>query len=687
MKKILLLAISACLPLLAAADEGMWTIDNFPSDRVAEKYGARIGDRWLQHAQLSTTRLENGCTGSFASGDGLVLTNNHCTWGCIRYLSTADRNLSDTGFMAGNRGEELQCPGQQISVLVDFEEVTKSVASATAGLSDAEANDARKAALTNLESDCESKAGGTLHCEAVTLYNGGQYFIYKYKRFDDVRLVFAPELDITAFGGDPDNFNFPRWDVDMSFLRVYENGKPAKTPNYFKWRRSGPAAGDPVFITGHPGSTDRSLTVSQLKFQRDVSIPLYLYRYNELRGRLLAWQNTSDEAAREVQQRILGIENGIKVRRNQLKALQNDTMMEEKIANENELRDLVMSDDAMRAKYGNAWDLIDEAMYAYRNIYEDYLFMELGAAFGGSLFDYARTIVRGTAEREKPNAERLRAYTDAALPQKEAELFAARPVNKGYEELSLTFSLEKMREWLGPDSQYVHEVLGNDSPASLAMKLVSGSKLDDPAVRKSLWQGGIAAVTASEDPMIQLALRIDPDARALRKRYETEVAAPETRGEEMIADARVAAFGTDTYPDATFTLRVTYGDVRGWLEKGEMVDPFTHTRRLFERATGERPFKLPASWISARESLDPDTPFNFSATTDITGGNSGSPIISASGDLVGLAFDGNIHSIAGDYWFDERTNRTVGVDTAIILEALDKVYGADRLIDELTVIN
>jgi len=687
MKKILLLALSACLPLLAAADEGMWTIDNFPSDRVAEKYGARIGDRWLQHAQLSTTRLENGCTGSFASGDGLVLTNNHCTWGCIHYLSSADRNLSDTGFMASDPGEELQCPGQQISVLVDFDDVTKSVATATAGLSDAEANDARKAALTNLESECETQAGGDLHCEAVTLYNGGQYFIYKYKRYDDVRLVFAPELDIAAFGGDPDNFNFPRWDLDMSFLRVYEDGKPAKTPNFFKWRKSGPAAGDAVFITGHPGSTARSLTVSQLKFQRDVSIPLYLYRYNELRGRLLAWQNTSDEAAREVQQRILGIENGIKVRRNQLKALQNDAMMEEKIANENELRDLVMSDDAMRAKYGNAWDLIDEAMYAYRNIYEDYLFMELGAAFGGSLFDYARTIVRGTAEREKPNAERLRAYTDAALPQQEAELFAARPVNKGYEELSLTFSLEKMREWLGPDSQFVHAVLGNDSPASLAMKLVTGSKLDDPAVRKSLWQGGVAAVKASDDPMIQLALRIDPDARALRKRYETEVEAPETRGQEMIADARFAAFGTDTYPDATFTLRVTFGDVRGWLEKGDMVDPFTRTRRLFERATGERPFKLPASWISARESLDPDTPFNFSATTDITGGNSGSPIISASGDLVGLAFDGNIHSIAGDYWFDERTNRTVGVDTAIILEALDKVYGADRLIDELTVIN
>ena len=687
MHRILLIVASTCLSMCAYADEGMWTVDNFPTDKVAGKYGVQIGDRWLQAAQLATTRLENGCTGSFASVDGLVLTNNHCTWSCIRNLSTADRNLSDLGFMAATNNEEMQCPGQQVSVLVDTDDVTAKVTAATRGLADAEANDARKAALTNLESTCESSAHGELRCEAVTLYNGGQYFIYKYKRYDDVRLVFAPELDIAAFGGDPDNFNFPRWDLDMSFLRVYENGKPAKTPNFFKWRKSGPAAGEPVFITGHPGSTDRSLTVSQLKFQRDVSIPLYLYRYNEFRGRLLAWQNTSDDAAREVQQRILGIENGIKVRRNQLKALQNDVMMAKKMADENALREWVMSNDEMRAAYGGAWDLIDGAMTAYRNFYEDYLFIESGAAFGGSLFDYARTIVRGTAEREKPNAERLRAYTDAALPQREAGLFAARPVNMGYEELSLTFSLDKMREWLGPDSAYVHKILGNDSPASLAEKLVTGSKLDDPAVRKALWEGGVAAVEASDDPMIRLALAIDPDARALRKRYETEVEAPESRGAEMIADARFAAFGTDTYPDATFTLRVTYGSVQGWLEKGEMVDPFTRTSRLYERATGERPFMLPPSWIRARESLDPETPFNFAATTDITGGNSGSPIISATGELVGLAFDGNIHSIAGDYWFDASMNRTVGVDTAIILEALDKVYRADHLLGELTVID
>lgn len=687
MKKINVLLASLCLTAAATADEGMWTIDNFPSAEVEKKYGVKIGDRWLKAAQLATTRLENGCTGSFASGDGLVLTNNHCTWGCIRNLSNDERNLSDDGFMATTRGEELQCPGQQVSVLVELDDVTDKIAAATAGLPDADANDARKAALTKLESACEASANGELRCEAVTLYNGGQYFIYQYKRYDDVRLVFAPELDIAAFGGDPDNFNFPRWSFDMSFLRVYEDGNPARTPNHLEWRKTGPVAGEPVFIAGHPGSTDRSLTVSQLKMQRDVSIPLYLYRNVEFRGRLLAWQDTSPEAARAVQQRILGVENGIKVRRNQLKALQNDAMMATKIAEENALKENVMADPEMRAAYGNAWDLIDGAVNTQRNMYEDYLFIEGGAGLSGSLASYAKTIVRGTAEREKPNEERIRAYTDASLPQREQRLFAARPINRDYEKLALTFSLEKMREWLGPDSEYVHKILGNDSPATLATRLIDGSKLDDPMVRKALWEGGIAAVKASEDPLIKLLLDIDPASRALREKYETEVEAPEIRGAEMIADARFRVFGTDIYPDATFTLRVTYGSVKGWEEKGKMIDPFTRTSRLFERTTGERPFMLPATWIDARESLNPDTPFNFSATTDITGGNSGSPMVAADGTLVGLAFDGNIHSIAGGYWFDETLNRTVGVNTAIMLEALETVYGADHLLDELTVIN
>jgi hypothetical protein len=675
----------AIFSVQAFADEGMWTIDNFPAEQVSSRYGADINDQWLRSAQLATTRLENGCTGSFASPDGLILTNNHCTWGCIRNLSTDERNLSDEGFLAANRGEELQCPGEQVSVLVDFDDVTATVTKATAGLSDAEANEARKATLTDLESSCEEASDGELSCEAVTLYNGGQYFIYQYKRYDDVRLVFAPELDIAAFGGDPDNFNFPRWCLDMTFLRAYEDGKPAKTPNFLEWRAAGPDKDEPVFITGHPGSTDRLLTMAQLRMLRDVSYPLWLLRYSELRGRMLAWGDTSPEAARIVQQRILLIENFIKVRRNQLKALHNDEMMAVKAQQERELREAVAADPELQASYGEAWRLIEDAVAAHRNMYEEHLFIEDAAAFGGDLFDYARTIVRGTAERELPNNERIRDYTDAALPQVEQGLFAARPISKDYEKLQLAFSLDKMREWLGPDSRYVHLVLGNESPKALAESLVAGTRLDDPEFRKQLWNGGVEAVKASDDPMIRMALSIDDDARALRNRYEEEVEAPRTRGEEMIADARFRVLGTDTYPDATFTLRVTFGAVEGWEERGEPVDPFTRTQRLFERTTGERPFMLPDSWLRAREDLDPETAFNFVATTDITGGNSGSPMVAADGSLVGLAFDGNIHSIAGSYWFDPAINRTVGVNTAIMLEALKVVYGAEHLIEELTI--
>ena len=673
------------LPLPALADEGMWTLDNFPAATVAEKYAVQIDDAWLQSAQLATTRLENGCTGSFASAEGLVLTNNHCVWACVRNLSTEERNLSDEGFIARSRDDELQCPGEQISVLVDYEDVTDAVTRATRDLSDAEANDARKAELTRLEAACEDAAAGERSCEAVSLYNGGRYFIYAYKRYDDVRLVFAPELDIAAFGGDPDNYNFPRWCLDMSFLRAYENGQPAQTPNHFSWRDAGPQANDAVFITGHPGSTDRLLTVSQLRFQRDVFIPNWIERYAELRGRMKVWADTGEEAARAVQQRILGIENGLKVRRNQLKALHDDRMLAMKAAEEDALRSALAADPQLQAAYGGAWELIDQALAAQRNFYEEHLFIESAAGLRGSLYGYARTIVRGTAERELPNDERIRSYRDTALPGVEQRLLSARPVSRGLEVLQMTFSLEKMREWLGPDSSWVKLILGDQSPADLAAELVAGSQLDDPQFRRALWEGGIEAVRASDDPLLKLALAIDPGARDLRERYEDEVEAPTVRGEELIADARFAVYGTDTYPDATFTLRVTYGAVAGWEERGEMVDPFTQTARLYERTTGQRPFRLPDSWAAAENQLDMNTPFNFSATTDITGGNSGSPILAADGKLVGVAFDGNIHAIAGDYWFDEATNRTVAVNTAIMLEALKTVYGADFLLEELTI--
>ncbi len=692
MKKTVRIASAAaavfllCAAVPALADEGMWTLDNFPSQAIKEKYDVEIDDAWLETVRLATTRM-GGCTGSFVSPSGLILTNHHCARRCISRLSSAENNLEETGFLAGSFEDEAVCPGDHMSVLLESVDITDRVAAAAEGKSEQDAKEARQQLLTRIETECESDSEtaptGKLTCETVALYNGGQHFLYKYKRYNDVRLVFAPESPIAAFGGDPDNFNFPRWCLDMTLMRVYENDKPAATPHFLKWREEGAAAGEAVFISGHPGSTDRQLTLSDLKWERDVVLPLWLLRYSELRGRLAQYGTTGDEAHRRAQSPLLGIENAIKVRRNQLQALMNDEVFARKQAEEKTLRAGVAADPKMQQAYGSSWDDIDAANEAYRGFYEEHLFLERLGAFNGQLFDYARDLVRAAAERGKPSEERLREYRDTALPRLEQALLAPRPIYSDLETLQLAFSLEKMREWLGPDSPHVGHILGSQSPLSKAETLVGGTRLADVEVRKALWEGGAEAIKASDDPMIQLALTVDQDARALRQRYEDEVEAVQEAAYEKIASARFAIHGTSLYPDATFTLRVTYGAIEGWQEKGKKIGPFTQTGRLYERTTGEDPFRLPPSWIEAKDRLDMKTRFNAVATTDITGGNSGSPLVDKNGHLVGLAFDGNIHSIAGAYWFDESMNRTVVVHPAIMMEALRKVYKADRLVREL----
>jgi V8-like Glu-specific endopeptidase len=665
------------------ADEGMWTVDNFPSDIVEQRYGARIDQSWLDRVRLATARLEGGCTGSFVSPDGLVLTNNHCTWSCLYEHTTEEENVWRDGFLADGRESERRCGQEAVSVLVALEDITAKVAEAARGLNESEANEARKKTLTRLEQACEEASDSELSCESVSLYQGGQYFLYQYKRYDDVRLVFTPENAIAAFGGDPDNFNFPRWCLDMAFLRVYEDGKPASTPDFLQWRPEGAAKGEAVFISGHPGSTDRLLTVEELKFLRNVTVPHWLIRYSELRGRYLQFSKEDEEAKRLVANRLIRIENAIKVRRNQQAALLNDELMARKQAGEEQMRAAVAADPALAAMVGNAWEDIAEAQATYLTFRDHYTFNEGRAGFQGSLFGYARTLVRAAAEREKPNEDRLREFTDGALPGVEQRLLASVPVPPRLEKLVLAYGFEKLREFLGPDDPFVHQVLGEQSPDGLAQSLVEDTRLADADYRRELWEGGAEAIARSDDPMIRLAASVDEEARSLRKRYEDDVEAVITTASENIARARFALYGTDTYPDATFTLRVTFGSVEGWMEKGERVEPFTRLERAFERATGQEPFALPKSWLTARDRLSMSTPFNFVSTLDITGGNSGSPIIDQNARLVGLAFDGNIHSIAGAYWFDTTMNRTVGVHPAIMLEALDKVYDAQSLIDEL----
>ena len=683
MRSKLVIAILLLLSSSTAADEGMWTLGNFPREAVRQKYGVDVTEPWLNQLRLATTRLEGGCTGSFASPDGLVLTNHHCVRRCVSQISSAENDVAANGFLATGRGQEVRCEAQSLSVLSESVEITSLVAEATADKTDLEAKDVRQQTLSRLEKECEEESDGRLVCEAVTLYRGGQYFIYKYKRYDDVRLVFVPESAIAAFGGDPDNFNFPRWCLDMAFLRAYENGAPARTPNYLRWRPDGAEADEPVFVTGHPGSTDRLMTVAELKYTRDVVLPHWLMRYGELRGRLIQFAKTGNEAHRITQTPLLSYENAIKVRRNHLRALLDDSLIARKQTQEHQLREAVAADAEMRQAYGSAWDEIAEALTRYQTFREDHLFIEEQVGFNSGLFGYARTLVRAAAERQKPNEDRFREYRDTALPRMKQVTLAARPIYPALEELTLSFSLDKLREFLGPDSRHVKDVLGSKSPDALAAQLVLGSRLGDANVREALWKGSQQAIDVSDDPMIELALQLEPEARALRKRYEEEVEAPIELASEKIAAARFAIQGTSRYPDATFTLRVTYGSVQGWVEQGEPVAPFTTLRRAFGRATGKEPFRIPDSWIAVQDQLDMDTRFNLVTTTDITGGNSGSPLIDRDGNLVGLVFDGNIHSIAGDYWFDEAKNRTVAVHPAVMLAVLEVVYGADQLLFEL----
>jgi len=686
MKLVPIAALAALAALPAAADEGMWTFDNPPRDDIRQKYGVTLDSAWLDRVRTATVRLDGGCTGSFISGVGLILTNHHCAEDCIAQNSSEGNDLVAAGFHAASREQELRCEEDSVSVLVGTEEVTAKVAAALEGVAPEGVVEARRAALTKLEQACEEESkkarGGPLKCERVSLYQGGQYWLYKYRRYEDVRLVFAPERDIAAFGGDPDNFQFPRWSLDFSLLRAWDGDQPARTPDHLRFAWGGAQPGDAVFVSGHPGNTDRLLTAAQLQVQRDTFLPFWLMRFSELRGRMIQYSKTGEEARRTAESYLNTVENSIKVRRKQFDALLDDALIESAQAKEAALQKAVAARPEL-ADAAGAWERIAAAQATWRNMLVPYTFLEGGAAFNSQLFMHARTLVRAATERGKANEARLPEYTEARLPALVQGLKADAPIYPEFEILRLSFSLERMREWLGPDDPVVRQVFGKDSPDTLAERLVRQSTLGNAAARTALFDGGQAAIDASTDPMIRLAAAVDPAARALRKTFEAEVEGPVARGQEAIARARFAEYGTSIYPDATFTLRFSYGAMQGWTEKGEEVRPWTELARAFERATGEPPFRIPGSWMAAKDGLDMTARANFTTDNDIVGGNSGSPMLNAAGEIVGLAFDGNIHSISGSYWFDERNNRSIGVHPAFIRTALEKVYGAKELLAEI----
>jgi hypothetical protein len=677
-------ALLFALAAPAFADEGMWTLDNLPRDALKAEYGFEPSDAWLRTAMQGAVRLAGGCSGSFVSPTGLVLTNHHCVIGCVQQLSSAEHDYVNDGFLAKNRGEELQCPGMEINQLQQTRDVTERIRTATLGLSGKAYNDAKKAEQSKIEAECVGDDSTTTRCDIVELYQGGVQHLYQYRRFQDVRLVFTPEYASGFFGGDPDNFNFPRYNLDMGLLRVYENDQPLKPSQHLAIRRAGADAGELVMTLGHPGSTQRLLTVAQLETQRDTVLPFRLLFAAEMRGILRQFSAQSEENARIAQSNLVSVENGFKARSGMHRALLAPAVMGDKAADEKALRDWVMADAARREQYGDPWQEIAAAQQAWRDLYVDYSLVEGGLGFLSQHLGWAKTLVRGAAERGKPDGERLREFAEAGLPGVRARLLAKSPMYPEYEQVKLGWSLSKLRELLGADHPFVREVLGKRSPEALAAHIVEHSRLADPALREQLWEGGAKAVDASEDPAIVLARSTDRFAREQRQRYEGEIQAVERRAAERLAAARFALKGTSVYPDATFSLRLSFGRIQGWEEKGQPVAPFTTIDGLYARASDFEPYKLAPSWVAAKSKLNMQARFNQVSTNDIIGGNSGSPLINAKGEVVGLIFDGNIQSLGGAFFFDAAVNRSVSVHPQAILEALGKVYPAQHLIEEIS---
>ena len=679
------LAFACAVALLAPAvpvraDEGMWTFDAFPSAKVQAEYGFAPSQTWLDHVRKSSVRIAGGCSASFVSPQGLVMTNHHCAVECVAQLSTKDKDFVEAGFLAKRPEDEVKCPGFELDRLDAIENVTARVQAATAGKSGRALIDAQQAVEGELSSSCGKSEA--IRCDVVSLYHGGVYDLYHYHRYTDVRLAFAPEFGVAQFGGDPDNFNFPRYDFDVSFVRAYENGAPAQTPDFLHWSKNGSKAGDVVFVSGNPGSTQRLLTISQLQYLRDTSYPQTLPLLSEYRGILERYQSEGAEQLRETKETLFFIENSYKATFGQQKALDDPTFFGTKVTEENDLRAAIAKRPDLQSTYGGAWDAMAavqqrKAALATRNAY-----IARGPFFS-DLFGYARTLVRLPVEKAKPSGSRLPEYSDARLVTLPQQLLAPVPFFPGPEEIGLAFWAKKMREDLGADDPFVKLVLGTKSPDAWAHDLVAGSKLGDPAVRKALYDGGAPAVAASNDTMIRFVASIDAPARQMRKQYEDEVTAPENKLAEDIAKARFAILGTSVYPDATFTLRLSYGSVKGFEANGAPVAPYTTVAGLYARATGSDPYVLPQSWLDARGKIDPKTPMNLASTNDIIGGNSGSPMVDKSGDVVGLIFDGNIFSLGGAFGYDPRLNRAVAVDSRALLAGLRDVYHADRIANEI----
>jgi hypothetical protein len=682
---LIVVALVVALPLAGSANEGFWPFNRIPKAAIKQQLGVDLSDQWIERVQQASVRFPSG-SGSFVSPDGLVLTNHHVSLDLLHKMSTPARDLASSGFRAANRAAELKGPAElELMSLQRIEDVTARInAAVKPGVSPAEALGARRAVIAAIEKESQSATG--LETEVVTLYQGGQYHLYLYRKFTDVRLVFAPEFDAAFFGGDPDNFTFPRYALDMTIWRVYDNGKPLRTKHYLPWSTEGVKDGEAVFTSGHPGQTQRLNTVAHLEFLRDYALPLSITTFTAIRDSLHAYAARGSEQQRQANDDFFTIENSLKSWGGQLAGLKEPSLLARKRADETALRDRVNADAGRRAKYGEAWDQVAKARTTLPPYNYERTFFESGLAFYTQYFNIARTLVRWAAESTKPNSQRLPEYSEARRAAIERQMASTAPIHPGAEQAKLEASLAMMIKYVGAENALVRGVLAGKSPKDRAAELVSGTRLGDPAARKTLLAGGKPAIDASTDSMIQLVKAIDARARELRNRYDNEVLAVERDAYAKIAQAVFATQGDAAYPDGTFTLRLSYGQVKGYMENGRQVTPFTEIRGLYIRGDEHKqqpPYKIAESWMKARTSLGLTTPYNFVSTNDIVGGNSGSPVINAKGELVGLIFDGNIQSLPGYFVYDAAVNRAVSVDARGMLEALRKVYGANWIVNEL----
>jgi len=686
---ILVLAMNSS----AFADEGMWLFNAPPVKQFKEKYQFEPTPQWLDHLQKSSVRFNSGGSGSFVSANGLVITNHHVGADTLQKISDAQHNYLRNGFYAKTQADEIKSTDLELNVLMSIEDVTTRVSGAVKPrMTSDQASSARNAVIAAIEKESKEKTG--LRSDVVALYQGGAYHLYRYKRYDDVRLVFAPEQQMAFFGGDPDNFEYPRYDLDICLFRVYENGQPAKIDNFLKWNSQGPSDGELTFVSGSPGKTDRQLTLDELTDTRDRWLPYLLRMFNRREVLELSYSARSFENARKARDDLFGDQNNRKRYDGYLAGLLDPQIWSALKAREQKLRDAIGRDPKLKSTVA-AYDRIKRAQAELAKNAQVYNYLEQERpstvgyrgprAFSGNLFKYARLLVRAIDERVKPNGERIPVFRDSARESLELELFSTEPIYDDYEILRLTDSLTDFATQFGADNPLVQKVLAGKSPHARAVELVAGTKLKDVAVRKDLYHKDAAALQAAHDPMIDVARLIDGPARDARKIYDAQDEIKKQAYSD-IAKARFAVEGASSYPDATFTLRLSYGRVRGYEQDGKQIPAFTDFAGLYQRSAehdNKPPFDLPQRWVDRKANLDLSTHFDFVSDADIIGGNSGSPVVNKANEFVGIIFDGNIQSLVADCIYTDTQARAVSVDSAAIIEALRKVYDAGALADEL----